>query len=977
MKRNQTMRRGLSVLLALVLCLSLLPATALAEGTATTNQTADFTDGDGRAALTLLRNGDVSTADWDSESNTLTLKGVDFTTTASTAVKLPADATIVLANGTTNTIASVCEEADRSYGIHAYDGLTIQGSGTLTVRSARATTGEYSNSSGIYAYDGDITITGGTIEATGGESCMYSCGIYANGGGINITDGTVIAASGTANAYSYGICLSGKNTITISGGAVNATGGISNTYSGGIGAGNVIIYGGTVTATGGQSSGESYGICADEGLVEISGGVVTATGSTADFGSYGIWAIRVDISGGHVIARTQAEASAGTRMALGVEPNLSSYSSYYWRTSSEASFTNTTYEYSDTDTYVEFSSQKTITTYTVTFDANGGTLNKGSHSSIKPEADGTVDYLAAATREGYTFDGWYTEADGGEKVYTYVTVFTADTTVYAHWTPAAQTKQITEASFAMKGYTLGANAEDIVITSNTEGLSLAGGYFEGLGQPYSYLIGVVSGDDYDLITGPLEAGKAYILMLKADVNAGYDVGSGVTEDNVTLNGTITADDCSELKAESTLGITFVLPVLKEGGGSNSSSNTTVTPAEPEITTDGGTTVAGIETGVTTSGTTSTATVSQDTLEKAVEAAESAAGQANTNAAVEIAVETPAQATEVKVDLPAEGLESFAGSEAQSLIISSGVGAVTISDQAAASIAGQAHGDTVTVTISAVTQPEKILNERQLAAVGDAPVYDLSITSSGTYISQFGGGSVTVSLPYTLKEDQAPNGVVVYYVDDLGNIQRVQATYDEETQSIIFTTNHFSLYMVRYEANAAAAARFTDVPFDAYYQSAVGWAVNQGITTGTTATTFSPDASCTRAQIVTFLWRAAGSHKVSGSNPFSDVSADAYYYDAVLWAVEKGITSGTSATTFAPDATVTRGQTVTFLYRAAGSPAASGSGFSDVSSDAYYADAVAWAVQQNITTGTGNGQFSPDADCTRAQIVTFLYRAMGE
>ena len=171
--------------------------------------------------------------------------------------------------------------------------------------------------------------------------------------------------------------------------------------------------------------------------------------------------------------------------------------------------------------------------------------------------------------------------------------------------------------------------------------------------------------------------------------------------------------------------------------------------------------------------------------------------------------------------------------------------------------------------------------------------------------------------------------------------------------------------------------FVDVPAGAYYYDAVLWAAENGITGGVDDTHFAPDASCTRGQMVTFLWRAAGSPKVSGSNPFSDVSADAYYYDAVLWAVEKGITSGTSATTFAPDATVTRGQTVTFLYRAAGSPAASGSGFSDVSSDAYYADAVAWAVQQNITTGTGNGQFSPDADCTRAQIVTFLYRAMGE
>ena len=127
-------------------------------------------------------------------------------------------------------------------------------------------------------------------------------------------------------------------------------------------------------------------------------------------------------------------------------------------------------------------------------------------------------------------------------------------------------------------------------------------------------------------------------------------------------------------------------------------------------------------------------------------------------------------------------------------------------------------------------------------------------------------------------------------------------------------------------------------------------------------------------MVTFLWRAAGSPKVENAkNPFTDVKADAYYYDAVLWAVENGITSGTSATTFAPDATVTRAQTVTFLYRAAGSPAASGSSFSDVSSDAYYANAVAWAVEKGITTGTSEGKFSPNANCTRAQIVTFLYR----
>ena len=181
---------------------------------------------------------------------------------------------------------------------------------------------------------------------------------------------------------------------------------------------------------------------------------------------------------------------------------------------------------------------------------------------------------------------------------------------------------------------------------------------------------------------------------------------------------------------------------------------------------------------------------------------------------------------------------------------------------------------------------------------------------------------------------------------------------------------------KWTQSGTAQNPFVDVKEGAYYYDAVLWAVEQKITSGTSATTFSPDASCTRAQMVTFLWRAAGSPKVeNGKNPFTDVQADAYYYDAVLWAVEKGVTSGTSATTFSPDATVTRGQTVTFLYRNAGSPEVSGTmPFTDVEADAYYAKAVQWAVQQKITTGTSETTFSPMSDCTRGQIVTFLYRA---
>ena len=170
--------------------------------------------------------------------------------------------------------------------------------------------------------------------------------------------------------------------------------------------------------------------------------------------------------------------------------------------------------------------------------------------------------------------------------------------------------------------------------------------------------------------------------------------------------------------------------------------------------------------------------------------------------------------------------------------------------------------------------------------------------------------------------------------------------------------------------------FTDVNDDAYYKDAVIWAVENGITKGISGTMFSPDAACTRAQAVTFLWRAAGSPSPkSGAMPFGDVAADAYYHDAVLWAVENGITKGTSDTTFSPDVKCTRAQIVTFLWRAQKSPAvASVNVFTDVAADAYYADAVNWAVANGITSGTSAATFSPNADCTRAQIVTFLYRS---
>lgn len=168
--------------------------------------------------------------------------------------------------------------------------------------------------------------------------------------------------------------------------------------------------------------------------------------------------------------------------------------------------------------------------------------------------------------------------------------------------------------------------------------------------------------------------------------------------------------------------------------------------------------------------------------------------------------------------------------------------------------------------------------------------------------------------------------------------------------------------------------FADVSAEEYYYEAVKWASENGVTGGIGENLFGAKLPCTRAQIVTFLWRAAGSPEPKGMSGFVDVSADAYYAKAVAWAVEEGIVSGTSATTFSPDAVCTRAQSVAFLYRAFGEKVNKAAGFSDVSADAYYADAVAWAVENGVASGIGGGLFAPDQDCARGQIVAFLYRA---
>ena len=289
-----------------------------------------------------------------------------------------------------------------------------------------------------------------------------------------------------------------------------------------------------------------------------------------------------------------------------------------------------------------------------------------------------------------------------------------------------------------------------------------------------------------------------------------------------------------------------------------------------------------------------------------------------------------------------------------------------------------------------------------ARLAETKNYNASPASAAANLSITGTGTGVASYPITVMNSKngdvtashktASKGTLVtltvkpnkgYVLDTLtvldGNNKELKLT--EKSGKFTFTMPSGKVTVsVAFKAEAPASENpFTDVPAGAYYEDAVVWAVQKGITSGTSAVTFDPDGVCTRAQAVTFLWRAAGSPEPkSATMPFTDIPAGSYFEKAVLWAVENGITKGTSDTTFDPDASCTRAQIVTFMWHANGSPAVSGnSAFNDVAADAYYAAAVAWAEKNGVTGGIGGGLFGSGNTCTRAQIVTFLYRAFNK
>ena len=1072
MKHKQTLRRGLSVLLALVLCLSLLPATALAEGTATTNQTADFTaDGDATAALALLNAAKTGEAEstWDNISNTLTLKGVDFTTSAKVAVKLPDGATIELAKNTTNTITSTAEgTTSDSHGIRGAGSLTIQGSGTLI-----ATGGTEKFSAGIFTgWDsgGDLTINGGTVIANGGTASNSSFGIAnLNAARVSITGGTVEATGGTAERCSYGINLiAGTSRSTISGGTLKATGGTAGVYS----------YGIYFQAQGG-------GITISGGTVEITGGAMENQNS---FRSYGVFSYSdksdFTISGGHVTIRTVADESAKERLAVSsaMAPKLDDYTNYYWRAGKDATFTSsaaTAYSFQTSHTYLEFSNSIPITSCTVdpipnqTY-AHGEELTpevtvRDDDVTLTKDTDYTVSYennvnVGTAT---VTITG---KGDYGGTTSVTFTILQADpikptgltgvegqalSTVQLpsgwSWVSGEQTLIIGKTYLAYysgsanysSGHTyLSVTLQPKPVDTTTMTVTQAGcTYGETLpdyvlsGKPAlssetALYTGTLAKDnsDYSSADKPTEAGTYTVKVTCGTKEKNYEATASFTIAPRSIKGfTVTLSDTELAYTGESRGVTvtavgnqaaslaagdyevsapsgtnageYTVTVTGKGNYTGTATATwRITKIDPPIPT-GLTGVKGkpLSTVRLPDGwwwNDPAAILNASGTFKASYSDET--GNYNNVSGVDVAVTLVEGYTVTAYGLYGETMEITPGDTYTGIFAAGEMVSLQI---------GKRDGYTLKdLTLAGITEDQlkwsakdQEINDRGIGFT--MPETDVTVTVNWTRIDGSGGGSTAT---YAIAVDSAKNGAVTASHQTAGDGTTVTLTvtpdkgYTLETLTVtdkngkaVKLTEKSGKYTFSMPASKVTVKAtfmddnsmlnfFVDVPADAYYYDAVLWAAENGITGGVDDTHFAPNAACTRAQIVTFLWRAAGSPEPENVGSFADVPADSYYAKAVAWAVENGITTGTGDGMFSPNATCTRAQAMAFIWRSQKSAAADGvNPFTDVAADAYYADAVLWAVENGVTNGTSDTTFSPNANCTRAQIVTFLYRAMGE
>ena len=992
MKAKTKITRLCSILLTLVMLVGLLPTTALAaEATAT----ADF-DADPVSALALLNAAKTGTVDstWDSTNNTLTLNGVNFTTTADIAVKLP-DGAIIELNGE-NTITGGNSASEGCYGIYAEGSLTIQGTGTLNVTGGNTTgTAGGSRSCGIYTNQA-LTISSGTVKAYAGTSAKDSLGIYSKGNFTISGTADVTAIGGTATGGgSFGIDAEGE--VIISGGEVTAIGGTGQ-GSDGIysGSSKVTINGGTVMAIGGVATGGgwSVGIYAFGGKVTINGGSVT---SAANYKSSDYYTFKGSVTGNDIKTISfNSNGGSGSMEAKTTADNYTLPANGFtapagkqfkgWKVGSEIKAVGDTIDVSGSipTVYAQWGDVE----YAVTVTNGKATVGASTDAISKAEVDATVKLTADPAPDGQVFDKWVVESGG-------ITLADATSATTTFTMPAkAVSVKATYKAAPLSGIT--------ITTPPTKTAYTAGESFDSTGM---VVTATYSDSSSAAVTGYTVSPDRALTTSDTSVTISYTEG-GVTKtatQEITVNPaastytvSFNANGGSVTPASAVTGADgklTSLPTPTRSGSYSFNGWYTAASGGTKVDTNyifsADTTIYAQWTytgGGSGGGGTITAPVSDPKNQVKVTA--SVSGSTATVQKIDLSKIDQAQGVTIdftglgrtveSAKLPTSAIKEIGATESGALTVMLTAGNVTFDTAALKAVADQA-GSQITLTLTPVKT--SALNASQKETVGDAPVFDLRLLGGSKAITNFKGGNVTVTLPHTLSKGQEPAGVVVYYLSNDGNPEACKTTYDAKNKLVTFTTTHFSLYFVGYKQPASKWENpFTDVAEGAWYFDSVKYVHSEGMMVGTSATKFSPDATTTRSMIVTILYRLEGEPAVSGTSSFNDVAEGKYYANAVKWAAENEIVGGYGGGVFGPDDTITREQLAAILYRYAAfkgfdmTKTADLSEFTDSGKISGYAEApLSWANAEGLINGKGGGILDPLGNATRAEVAVMLMR----
>lgn len=973
-------KRVLSLVLALCMTLPLLPAAAFAAEPA--SQTADFTgaaEGGAEAALALLNAAKWSNAEdsiWDGDTKTLTLKGVNFTTTATTALKLPAEATIVLADGTHNSITGGGAEVNETggyqakisvYGIYAEGDLTIRGSGGLNVKSGKHTnTGNaWTYSVALYA-KGMVTVEGGKVALTGGEVTNGDC------------------------AFSIGLELPKGSGLSVTGGELTTKGGRS-----------------TDTEDGEARSSFSRGIDAYQASVSVSGsGKLTGDSEDKHGGlSYGISISRGNLSvsdSAEVFAyvRTGIEVSDGNLIQTGGKIEAGTVAGGYYGLSVGKNILNT-------------GAVGNITVSGGTLDVAYGRINFSAYNATEQQGNFTV------SGEGTTV--YAKSVDGVRALEITDAVMRSGSIVSKQLTLNSGSLTVIEGVKEYNGelYTDPALwLHNLTVNGGTLDVSWYWGKHTPIVFPvdendgFSTPLFRMWGDDFTAAfnggTARFDTGCAGNIVLK--------LGQLSLGENIVETGAANTDTDAHTQAES--GTPVVFSAIQR-------ANVTISGIAAQNKVYDGTDTAEL-TGGTLKGVAEGDNVQLDMTGVTAKFADKAVG---TNKAVTVTGSfrltgedaykyTLTQPTSAELGLTASITPCTAFDDATNRNQTIYVGEDSFEAPRFTGIGGETvEGALAYQLADGKTEADIPAMLRGLKA-GEGLYIPYAFTASGNYSGEKTGtitvtaqerpapGVTPVSSSYPVSTpDSAENGsvsasrknaskgtvVTVTVQPEAGYVLETLTVTDKNGNVLELTdkgNGQFTFIMPGSKVEIAATFMednsvlnfFYDVPNEAYYFEAVKWAVAQEITDGVGGNLFAPDQPCTRAQIVTFLWRAAGCPEPKRAGSFSDVSEGSYYAKAVAWAAANGITGGTGEGRFSPDAACTRGEIVTLLYRYLQSKGEGFTGnwmfllpFTDVPEWCY--EAVAWCYMKNITEGTSATTFSPDDPCTRGQIVTLLYRCM--